>query len=393
MWFFSTLQRDLISPYSRSSSSAIFERDIEPIVSPSPPPSTHHHQHNPHRIPRAKTTEQLEHSVPSVLDSAATILIGMGKDDVANEVAVVSPAASILEVFDRSSGFASPIGSLSSRSPSPVGSKAGPASPRGEVLLSIPVPPQATSIVPSPASILGLQNMGPPALPTQLPTTLSQASAKPRPFVQTTVSSTNADTDTPVHPNPTLVNYPVPNSRSSSLQSSPRTTTLEQFPGFNTSGPLPSQYTPSNALYPSSINPHPPSPPNFPKKRLSFMSYNDLLSSTPTTTQPLSSLTTCASATEPPPHIPSVSGLNVASAVYSSGCASPASRAPSLRNFPLGAVGIGGFIHPGKRDSIALLDNMGGEWEREGLGKGLEERLDALILPGPPTTIPIGGKA
>jgi hypothetical protein len=25
------------------------------------------------------------------------------------------------------------------------------------------------------------------------------------------------------------------------------------------------------------------------------------------------------------------------------------------------------------------LDDVGGEWEREGLGKGLEERLEALI--------------
>lgn len=376
---------------SRSSSSAIFERDIEPIVSSSPPPA-HHHQPNPHRIPRAKTTEQLEQSVPSVLDSAATILIGMGKDD---EIAVVSPAASILEVFERSSGFASPIGSLRSRSPSPVGSKIGAVPPRGEILLSIPVSPQVTSVVPSPASILGLQNM---PVATQLPPTLLQPSARPKPFVQTLVASTPPDTDTPTsslsQANPTLVNHPVPNSTSSSRQSSPRTTTLDQFPAFIPSGQSPSQYTPSNALSPSSIASHPPSPAHLPKKRLSFMAYSDLLSSTPTTTQPLSSLTTCASAADPPPHIPGVSGLNVVSAVYSSGCASPASRAPSLRSFPLGAVGIGpttgGLTHPGKRDSIALLDNLGGEWEREGLGKGLEERLDALVLSELP---PIGGKA
>jgi hypothetical protein len=104
-------------------------------------------------------------------------------------------------------------------------------------------------------------------------------------------------------------------------------------------------------------------------------------------------LTTCASAADPPPHIPSVSGLNVASAIYSSGCTRPGSRAPSLRSFPLGAVGIGpngGLSHPSKRESIAFLDNIGGEWEREGLGRGLEERLDALVLI---PTVPIGGKA
>ncbi|KAF8180625.1 hypothetical protein BJ912DRAFT_1126529 [Pholiota molesta] len=37
-----------------------------------------------------------------------------------------------------------------------------------------------------------------------------------------------------------------------------------------------------------------------------------------------------------------------------------------------------GLTHPGMRDSIALLDNVGGEWERQGLGMGTEERLEAL---------------
>jgi hypothetical protein len=35
-----------------------------------------------------------------------------------------------------------------------------------------------------------------------------------------------------------------------------------------------------------------------------------------------------------------------------------------------------------RRDSIAMLDDIGGEWEREGLGRGLEERLEALMLDG-----------
>jgi len=67
--------------------------------------------------------------------------------------------------------------------------------------------------------------------------------------------------------------------------------------------------------------------------------------------------------TEPPPHIPSVSGLTQAQAQQAG------SAAASVRNF-------GGGSH---RDSIAMLDDVGGEWEREGLGMGLEERLDALL--------------
>lgn len=94
------------------------------------------------------------------------------------------------------------------------------------------------------------------------------------------------------------------------------------------------------------------------------MSYSDLLSSTPTSTLPLSSLTTSASTSEPPPHIPGVSGLGI---VSGGGLTSERS---SIR---------GGVTHPGKRDSIALLDNVGGEWERQGLGMGLEERLDVVL--------------
>jgi len=47
-----------------------------------------------------------------------------------------------------------------------------------------------------------------------------------------------------------------------------------------------------------------------------------------------------------------------------------------------------------------MLDNIGGEWEKEGLGRGLEERLDALVIPPaamnmPPVVLggPVHGKA
>jgi hypothetical protein len=92
------------------------------------------------------------------------------------------------------------------------------------------------------------------------------------------------------------------------------------------------------------------------------MSYTDLLASTPATLAPLTSFTAAASSSDPPPHIPSVSGLAQASA------------AASLHGAPLGGGG-------GARDSVSL-DDIGGEWEREGLGKGLEERLEALMPVG-----------
>jgi hypothetical protein len=114
------------------------------------------------------------------------------------------------------------------------------------------------------------------------------------------------------------------------------------------------------------------------------MSYSDLLSSTPASTQPLSSLTTSASSTEPPPHIPGVSGLNIANSL------SHHLGSGSIHGSPLAAIsGHGSLSHVGKRDSIAMLDNVGGEWEREGLGRGLEERLEALVIPGAMIASPV----
>ena len=330
---------------SHSSSSAIFERDIEPISIPSPS----QHSRNPHRVPRAKGTEALEQSVPSVLDSAAAVLGNLSQDvDVAEQVAVVSPASVSASAFDTigrvsNSGFASPIGSYRSRSPSPLGSRV--TSRAADLLFSIPT---------SPTSVLGLQNLNipsssPPRIAPQIPGGTGDYASS----VVTSIDIEEPSTTTQEHP-PTPTLKPIsPSYPPISLATSPITS-------------------------PSSIQSHPPSPIHVAKKRLSFMSYSDLLSSTPQSTQTLSSLTTCASSTEPPPHIPSISGLNIASAIQAQQLPG-GSKAPSLHGFSFGPTG--GLTHPGKRDSIAMLDNVGGEWEKEGLGRGLEERLDALVIP------------
>ena len=205
-------------PCSHSSSSAIFKRDIEPIISPSPS-SMHHQQINPHHIPCAKGTGQLEQSVLSILDSATAILTGMGTEDVANEVAVISPSTSAFDVIEHSSGFASPIGKLRSRSPSPVGSKVGQAaSPRDEVQ--------------TPASILGLQNVGSFSPP---PSTLSPPLKVPRPTIHIAWLITTAFIGKNVVSDVTLAlavatQTSSNDSTTSSQEPSPKTTTLEHFP-------------------------------------------------------------------------------------------------------------------------------------------------------------------
>lgn len=125
-----------------------------------------------------------------------------------------------------------------------------------------------------------------------------------------------------------------------------------------------------------------------PNHRLSFISYHDLLVSTPLSAAPLSSITSGASQPAPPqshsqqtPASPG-SGVGVDSAynIFSHGgtTASPGSGTSSpprgRSTAPVSAVSGGGHatvVGWGKDD--------GGEWEREGLGKGLEERLEGML--------------
>ncbi|KAJ6456376.1 hypothetical protein C8R45DRAFT_576933 [Mycena sanguinolenta] len=281
------------SPTSvHSSSSAIFERDIEPIhVSPIAPPGA---KKDPHRIARSKNTESLDQSVPSVLDSAASILASMTSDE-GDSIAVIAPAplssAGLLDqstVRSRSSGFASPIGSFRSRSPSPSPRSGN----RNSLLLNLPA-----------GALLPPQPFSSPSVPS------SPSSAPP--------TARQFDPITPV-------------------------SSVGDNGAFGAGARAASSSSQAN-------------------KRLSFVSYTDLLSSTPTATQPLSALTSPASS---PAHIP---GVSITDPSVGSASAYGGSGAPSLRNF---GFGLG--------DEDRMMDDVGGEWEREGLGKGLEERLEAL---------------
>ncbi|KAL0959410.1 hypothetical protein HGRIS_014658 [Hohenbuehelia grisea] len=341
------------SPTSvHSSSSAIFERDVEPIPCPSPPHP--HHPPNPHRIPRSKTTETIEQSVPSVLDSAAEILASLdNSQSMSDAISVVAPAT-------HTSGFASPIGSFRSRSPSPFGSPAH----RASLLLSTHSPASIAGVsAASPVSPMSLpQSMS--LSPSQQPQSPAPLGPNPRP---TPTVQAQATPDVPPASGPIAI--------PGSIESSPRRPVLEvPMHSVLSSSPShqPSLMGSAFPVSPLSISPlsssHPPSPSHNASKRLSFMSYADLLSSTPASTIPLSSLTTAASTVEPPPHIPVVSGYTQAQ-----------SAATSLKDFLMGPA----IANVRDWDSVATLDDIGGEWEREGLGRGLESRLEALMpLPG-----------
>jgi hypothetical protein len=114
------------------------------------------------------------------------------------------------------------------------------------------------------------------------------------------------------------------------------------------------------------VHSHPPSP-HTATKRLSFISYTDLLTSTPSSTLPLSTLTTSATIADPPPHLLTV--LGIPQHGVGSASASPRTSFYGDRDVREGRDGL-------------FIDDGGGEWEREGLGQGLEERLESLMTVG-----------
>lgn len=238
------------------------------------------------------------------------MLAASSPDEDLDSISIVAPAPPSESGYR--SGVTSPISRMSSRSPSPTG-----AGNRRSLLFSS----------------------------NQL-----SGSSPVRSTAQAVTPSTAQPTATPT---PTSAYYSLPDS-GSETSSSPTTATHTEHP-LHTLQPV----APSNVF-----SSHPPSPNHTANKRLSFISYADLLSSTPASTLPLSSLTYSALASEPPPHIPSVIGIPQAQAQYAAGSAGGSVQGAGDRDLP-------GIIH------------VGGEWEREGLGRGLEERLEVLMtMPG-----------
>jgi len=310
------------SPTSiHSSSSAIFERDIEPLT-PSPP-----HVSHPHRTPRGKATEQLDHAVPTVLDSAAAVLSSPTDDQL---IAVVAPATTEFPSF---SGLSS---RLSSRSPSPTFGRTSVP------LMNLPSPsPSLTLPLPAHPGVLTPQKL----------------------VAQTPPAGPSIDANGVPSPTPTTSYFGGLASRESGTDSQPTPTTVAHT---DPTAPISQRSSPSvRPVSPLALShSHPPSP-HATTKRLSFLSYTDLLTSVPSSTLPLSSLTTSATVLDPPPHLLSVLGIpqHVSGG---SASASPRNSFYGDRDVREGREGL--FIEDG-----------GGEWEREGLGQGLEERLESLM--------------
>jgi hypothetical protein len=211
--------------------------------------------------------------------------------------------------------------------------------------------------------------------------------------VQTALFRRSVDTTGLV--TPTTAYY----TTASSAASSPGTTTVEHppllpyFPSSSppapASQPLTHSQSQSPHLLPIAVPmtaipslSHPPSP-TLAQKRLSFMAYSDLLASTPVSLQPLSSFTTSASTAEPPPHIPSLSGFHHHPHQHYHGTThtTTSSSAGSIHHWGPGEGGGPGSMElvERERDSMALLGDVGGEWDRGGFSGSLEERLETAL--------------
>ncbi|KAG8921319.1 hypothetical protein FRC02_000317 [Tulasnella sp. 418] len=127
----------------------------------------------------------------------------------------------------------------------------------------------------------------------------------------------------------------------------------------------------------------PPSPsPNNANKRLSFISYNDMLNSTPISQFTLKSVVTNPPADEEPPHL-----VATTTTTTSSAASMKASHSPTTDVFGLGlnpattapVMGGGGASGHGHHTHSHDETGEAAEWEQEGLGRGLEERLEAVL--------------
>ena len=120
------------------------------------------------------------------------------------------------------------------------------------------------------------------------------------------------------------------------------------------------------------------------KRRISFISYNDLLLSVPTTVTPLGDIT---SGNLSPDHLPGTVSPSVPAR-------SPVVPPPRISGGGLAGGLTSGLVAgspPGKdlehkgsweAPGAGRLGGLGlgdGEWGREGLGKGLEQRLEDLV--------------
>ncbi|KAG8806652.1 hypothetical protein FRC17_004881 [Serendipita sp. 399] len=396
------------SPTSiHSSSSAIFERDIEPLGLPSlsvplqNPPATaatsthplrsssigasHSANANPHRIPRSKTTEALELTVPSVLDSAVSALTSV--DEAGANITVLSPVP-VQPVHPLAQSLSGSAVQSPTSQPSPLSSQFNQLSGGGGIGSIGSVASGTSAGSPSPPTMsLLLQGMGMSGLVSASASVSGNAvsisgfqSGFASPMSSSRAPSPARSASPPAATSVAAIvttnnNLNVSDTSPSVTGGSPRSTARDAT-SVITSSPHKRPSLPPPTGPGLAPNPSMPSPNMRASNRLSFISYTDLLTSAPIASQSLGAVLNPGHY-EPPTHLVVVDTETAASGLLGM------TPTTSSGNLPLGG-GIGSLnvSNPTDKVDVDSLGSVGlsttGEWGREGLGGGLEERLERL---------------
>ncbi|WVW82157.1 hypothetical protein I302_104163 [Kwoniella bestiolae CBS 10118] len=380
------------SPSSiHSSGSAIFERDIEfpPVASlslnPNPTHQQQHHtlNHKSSRLSHLSHGSALDHTVPAVLDDAVEALTAGGADGLSRGfegLEIEAPAPSTIGVGagmarQPSSGLPRKISSgpqsgnnIHSRSPSPI-SIASKTSSIASPATSPPILGQLNTQQQGGLPGHGQSQLSPTAGEQGFPGTV------PRPAMPQRIST----------------GPQVPGGWAFGGGSSAGATSLpaqaESAVAADDRTSSPTSDSPNNAfqtLTPTSLPSH--ISPNKNKHRISYLSYNDLLLSVPTKVTSLEDIT---SGNLSPDHLPGTvsPSMSTRSPTMSphnplSGDLSPiTTTGPGATPPPQGKQVQPKSSFDGHSQRPGALGGLGfgeGEWEREGLGKGLEQRLEEV---------------
>ncbi|ODN84332.1 hypothetical protein L202_00305 [Cryptococcus amylolentus CBS 6039] len=381
------------SPSSiHSSGSAIFERDIEHPPLPSlalganPPHSPHTLNHKPSRVLHLSHGSNLDHTVPAVLDDAVEALTlggatSRGLEGLEIEAPTGNPAGMTRQSSTSLTSSAgrklstgpSAVWSPHSRSSSPVSTNSRPssvASPHQSPPILAQLSPSQTFTAPPATFGAGRDSPASPTSPT------AATASVPRPAAPRRIST-----------GPQLPGGWVKDS------------TITPGEERSSSVPAPAAAAPlSGSPSPSPVPPHLSPSKSKPHHRLSFVSYNDILLSVPTQVTSFGEIT---SGTVSPDHLPGT----VSPSLSSRSPAVGQGQVPSLNGFPsaanslparqdagspvpassltsaAAAAGATGELNAGweaGRGGSGALGLGEGEWQREGLGKGLEQRLEDL---------------
>ncbi|KIR36930.1 hypothetical protein I352_00242 [Cryptococcus deuterogattii MMRL2647] len=389
----STLGHHLSRPSSpssiHSSGSAIFERDIEhpPMASlslnPNPSHQSHPLNHRPSRLLHLPHGSNLDYTVPAVLDDAVEALtLGDATSRGFEGLEIEAPAPSGTDMARQSSsGLPSSGRKVTAGTPAVFSSPSRSSSPISidSLTSSMTSPTQSPPILSQlspPPSLTGLaaQN-GVPASPTSPTVSKTQVTASvPRPTAPRRIST-----------GPQLPGGWVSNESEKTQEES-------------TSAAVPAPAAVSHPGPPSAVPPHmSPAKGKPPHHRLSFISYNDILLSVPTQVTTFSEIT---SGNVSPDHLPGTVSptLSTRSPIVPPplhGAPAAVIPTPSLtigsREGPAAEPKLNGDAGVNSAKSALGLPEgewehsdgpAKGEWEREGLGKGLEQRLEDLAHTG-----------